>query len=74
MRIFMVPKGCSPFRALAHGLWVGVEALLHGLQQVLVFPPCDTALRARRALTAGLGMPRELAAFLDARPPPVYFG
>jgi hypothetical protein len=38
------------FAALAHGLGVGVETLLHGFEQVLVLPPCDASLRPRRAL------------------------
>jgi hypothetical protein len=30
--------------ALAHRLWVCVEALLHSLKQMLVLPPCNPPL------------------------------
>src|SRR5262249_40883120 len=37
------------FAALAHGLWVLVEALLHGLQYMLMLPPRNAPLRTCRA-------------------------
>src|ERR1700758_726958 len=35
---------------LAHGLRIGVKALLHGFEQMLVLPPRDPPLRPCRAL------------------------
>jgi hypothetical protein len=43
---FNVPKECS---ALAHGLRVLVEALLHRLQDMLMLPAGDASLHAARA-------------------------
>ena len=57
---------------LAHGLRIGIEALLHGLEQMLVLPsrnpsfrPCR-ALRFERALRTCRGpvAPQHLASFL----------
>ena len=45
MRAFILDR----LAPVAHGLRVGIEYLLHRLDDVLVLPPCDPTLVARGA-------------------------
>ena len=59
------------FSALTHSLWVCIKALLHGLEQMLMLPSCNSplwpcrALRFERTILTGSGpvAPQHLAVF-----------
>ena len=57
----------------AHGLRVLVEPLLHGLDDMLVLPPCDPALHCRRAAALERAGPAGVGP-VAAQPQPVFDG